>query len=98
MQRQPGLYYLVTVSAPKEQTVLANAQFLVEHGMSDVTIEQKSNGMFYVVTVSGFAKLVDPQADALRNLAIEIGRQHPDARKVHRSVYYDAYYTRIARR
>ena len=95
--RAPNLYYLVIVSAPTAKVAGANAHFLVEHGMSDLTIEQNANGWFSVISVQGFGKLSDPQADALRKLVIEIGKQHPDFRRQHRSVYYDAYYRKVSR-
>ena len=95
--RTASLYYLVIVSTPTARVAAANAQFLVEHGMSDVTVEQNANGWYWVISAQGFAKLSDPQADALRKLVIEIGKQHPDSRRQRRSVYHDAYYRKVSR-
>lgn len=95
--RVPGLNYLVICSTPSERVAIANAQFLVEHGMSDITIERKSDGGFTIISVQGFAKLTDPQAESLRKLVVSIGREHPDAKKRGRSVYWDAYYRKVQR-
>ncbi|MEI8198051.1 MAG: hypothetical protein WCI73_19325, partial [Phycisphaerae bacterium] len=95
--RAANLYYLVIVSAPTVKVANDNARFLVEHGMSDLTVEQNANGWYSVISVQGFAKLSDPQADALRKLVIEIGKQHQDSRRQRRSVYYDAYYRKVSR-
>ena len=33
----------------------------------------------------------------MRRQAFDIGKEHPDAKRKNRSVYYDAYFARVAR-
>ncbi len=96
VKREADYWYLVICSAPSERIAAANAQFVVDHGMSDVTIEQRSNGMFSVISAQGFGK-IDADAEALRKFVIEVGKQHPDFKKQKRSVYWDAYYRKVQR-
>jgi len=96
VRRIPNANYLFIFTAD-EKTATANAQYLADHGISTSVSATNYPKYFVVISVDGFTRLDDPAAIALQKRVVELGREHPDARKARAGVYDTAYYKKIVR-
>lgn len=94
VQRTPGMQYLIIVTA-REDVANNNARYLADNGL-EVTVGRQRSGLYSVMSVQGFARQ-DAAAEALRKRVVELGKQHPEARRARKGVYDTAYFATVTK-
>ncbi len=95
LPRDPRLYYLVIANYPRQDMADKAANFLADHGVA-LSIEP-SAGHYWLISAQGFAKMEDPDAQALQRNVIEIGHLQFEGRKHRGGIFPDAHFSYIAR-
>jgi hypothetical protein len=91
-------YFLVVATFNRLDIANRGATFLAGHGVN-CTIVKDKRGNYLLIATDGVDRQADPAAQALREKVVEIGREHPDAKKRHngRGVWDDAYFYNVSR-
>ncbi len=90
----PQAWYLVILTTRPALAQRA-AAFIAAHGVS-VTVAPHIHDLATVIAVQGYRDRANPQAIAFRRRVVHIGDLLPEARRLHRSVWSDAYFRHIS--
>ena len=90
----PQAWYLVILTTRPNLAQRA-AAFIAAHGVS-VTVAPHIHDLATVIAVQGYRDRANPQAIAFRRRVVHIGDLLPEARRLHRSVWSDAYFRHIS--